>query len=153
MHARLLFASIALLALGCEGAAHADPPLPTTGLVAIFEPVRVPIPSSTSGRLTFTVENRGPEPATIDLDQLGSAIFGLDVMDDSGNRIPTLPPGVPPLDYVPRTETLPVGGRHRFEVSLNAFSPPLPAGDYRARVSVRGVTSTSVRFEIRPGGA
>jgi hypothetical protein len=121
-------------------------------LVATFVAPKGPIASTTSGELTFVVENRGASPATLDLDQLGSAIFAMEFKDGTGQRIFTIPPGMPPASYKPRTETLQPKASRRFTVSLHVFSPPLRAGTYTARVQVEPIASETLRFEVSPGG-
>lgn len=127
--------------------------LPTTGLVARFEAPAGPIASTTSGELAYTLENRGPAAATVDLDVLGTAIFSLDVTDSSGQRVLTIPPGPPPPDYVPRRMTLAPGARRRFVLNLNVFSPPLPAGDYTAKIHGTHIASETLHFRVSPGGS
>ena len=126
--------------------------LPATGLVARFEPPSGAIGTSTRAQLAYVLENRGPTAATIDLDVLGTAIFSLDVTDSHGQRVLTIPPGLPPADYVPRRASLAPGARRRFELDLNVFSPPLPAGQYTAKIHGTGITSETLQFEVSPGG-
>ncbi len=105
---------------------------------------------ATSAKLTYTLENRSTSPVTVQLDQLDSAIFGLEVFGPGGQRKFTIPPGVPPLDYRPRTETLQPGQRRRFELDLNVFSPPLGNGVYTAtlRSDLIDIESDTARFTI-----
>jgi len=126
--------------------------LPTTGLVARFEAPSGPIASTTTAELAYTLENRGPSAATIDLDVLGTAIFSLDVTDSSGQRVLTIPPGMPPPDYVARTMTLAPGARRRFVLNLHVFSPPLPAGEYTAKIHGTRIASETLHFQVSPGG-
>jgi hypothetical protein len=123
---------------------------PAAGLTARFEAPAAAFASTTSGAsLAFVVVNEGTTPAEIDLDQLGSAILGIDVFGADGDRIATIPPGMPPANYQPRVETLAPGASHRFVVDLNVFSPPLPAGTYTAKVRGDRIASEPVRFEIK----
>jgi len=126
--------------------------LPSTGLVARFEPPSHAIASTTHAELAYSIENRGASPVTIDLDMLGSAIFALEVHHAAGAAVLTIPPGMPPADYTPRTEALAPGGRHRFVLDLNVYSPPLPAGEYTARVRGTGIASETLHFTVSPGG-
>ncbi len=121
------------------------------GLAARFEPVAGPFDSTNVGAsIAFVLENRGATPVTLDLDQLGSAIFALEFADaTSGRRIYTIPPGLPPPGYQPRTIVLAAGASRRFVVHLNVFSPPLRAGAYTARVAIAGPRSQVLRFVVR----
>ena len=117
-------------------------------LIARFEAQDASFSSSDAARLAFVVENRGAEPVQLDLDTLGSAILGLEVFDDRGARVLTIPPGTPPRDYKPQMETLAPGASRRFVHELGVFMPPLPEGSYTARVRWRALHSETVRFEI-----
>ena len=118
------------------------------GLVAVFEqPAGAMVASAAT--LAFVVENRGTTEATLDLDQLGSAIFAIEVFDASGAQRYTIPPGMPPANYKPRVEQLAPGKSRRFEITLNVFSPELAAGTYTARARPKTIRSETVRFTIR----
>ena len=155
MFTRLLLCCLVALTVlvGCGGSSvSGTEELPITGLVARFEVPEGPIATSNDARVVYHVENRGPSPATIDLDVLGSVIMGLEVRDSSGAPVLTIPPGMPPADYVPRKVTLAPGERHRFEPRLSVFSPPLPRGTYTLRVRDGAIKSEVLHFVVSPGG-
>jgi hypothetical protein len=131
-----------------ERAERPAPPPPPT-LAATFERPTAPFATTTTGAsLAFSVQNRGTAPAEIDLDALGSAIFALEVHDANGQRMYTVPPGVPPQNYVARTATLAPGASRRIEVLLNVFSPPLPPGTYTARLRNPRIEAEPIQFRV-----
>lgn len=120
----------------------------TEALVARFEKPAGPMKAN-EAKLTFVVENRGSTDATLDLDQLESAIFAIEVFDATGKQIFTIPPGVPPANYQPRRGTIVPGASRRVTVTLNVFSPQLAAGTYSARLRPKTIQSETVAFTIR----
>lgn len=112
-----------------------------------------PFKSSTDpkARIAFQVSNPGSKSVVLHVDRLDNAIFGLVVLNDRGERVPPIPPPPPPPGYAPRTLTLAPGKTVKFEQDLNVFSPPLPPGEYKARINPdSGVSSPDVWFRIGP---
>ena len=121
---------------------------PSDGLVARFEkPSRAM--AANEAELTFVVENRGSTEETLDLDQMGSAIFAIEVFDASGKQRYTIPPGMPPANYQPRRAPMAPGATRRFTVTLNVFSPELAAGTYTAKLRPKTIQADPVSFTIR----
>ena len=116
------------------------------GLHARFEREELEVESTVEGSLVMIVENRGAVAETISLDNLGSAIFAIEVTDGRGQRVYTIPPGMPPANYAPRTEVLAPGASRRFEMTLHVFSPPLPDGTYSVRA--QGMSSDTLRLVV-----
>ena len=125
-----------------------DAAVTADGLVARFE---TPAGAMAAGdaKLAFVVENKGATEEMLDLDQLSSAIFAIEVFDAKGKQIYTIPPGMPPANYQPRRAPIVPGAERRFEVTLNVFSPELAAGTYTARLRPKTIRSETVRFAIR----
>jgi hypothetical protein len=117
-------------------------------LVARFEKPAGPM-AANEAKLDFVVENRDSTEATLDLDQLESAIFAIEVFDAKGKQIYTIPPGMPPVKYQPRRAAIAPGASRRFTVTLNVFSPQLAAGTYSARLRDKTIKSETVPFTIR----
>lgn len=120
----------------------------TDGLVAHFDKPAGPM-AANEAKLTFVVENPGSTEATLDLDQLESAIFAVEVFDARGAQRYTIPPGMPPANYQPRRAPIVPGASRRFTVTLNVFSPELAAGTYTARLRSKTISSDTVSFTIR----
>lgn len=117
-------------------------------LVARFEKPAGPM-AARDAKLVYVVENRGSTEAALDLDQLESAIFAIEVFDAKGTQIYTIPPGMPPANYQPRRAALAPGASRKFTVTLNVFSPELAAGTYSVRLRPRTIPSEAASFTIR----
>jgi hypothetical protein len=131
-----------------SAAVTSDAAITTGGLVARFETPAGAMEAS-AAKLAFVVENQGSTEELLDLDQLSSAIFAIEVFDANGKQIYTIPPGMPPANYQPRRAPIVPGAERRFEVTLNVFSPELAAGSYTARLRPETIRSETVRFAIR----
>ena len=116
-------------------------------LVARFE--KAGPMAARDAKLVYVVENRGSTEATLDLDQLESAIFAIEVFDAKGKQIYTIPPGMPPANYQPRRAVLAPGASRKFTVTLNVFSPELAAGTYSVRLRPKNIQSETAAFTIR----
>ncbi len=111
-------------------------------------PVMVPKSATTPLRVTYagpvlfspgiervisvTIKNEGPTPETLNLFVLAIPQLALEVRDARDRVVPPMSPPVPP----PRIDTaalLPSYAR-TFNMSLDAFSPPLPKGHYNVRL-------------------
>lgn len=121
-------------------------------VVARFPEPTKTIESTTDARLTYIVENQATENVTVNSDLLGSAIFALDVLAD-GERMLTIPPSVPRIDHEPALITLAPGQKRMFTLSLNVFSPPLPAGSYDVPIAnpVVSTASETLTLIVSPG--
>ncbi|HEY5934793.1 MAG TPA: hypothetical protein VIU61_09165 [Kofleriaceae bacterium] len=117
-------------------------------LVARFEKPAGPM-AARDAKLVYVIENRGSTEATLELDQLESAIFAIEVLDAKGKQIYTIPPGMPPANYQPRRAALAPGASRRFTVTLNVFSPELAAGTYSVRLRPENIQSETAAFTIR----
>ncbi len=73
-----------------------------------------------------------------------SSVLALTVYNDKGERIPTVPPGVPksePFIKIKPSDTL------ELSYDLNMFSPDLPKGHYF--VKMNQFASNKIHFEIK----
>ena len=121
---------------------------PDAALRAVLSPDGATFPSSVRGAITVEFRNEGSDDEVLRMDVLGVGILSLDVFDARGERIPTIPPPMPPTpeEMENAKETLAPGESRRVEYSLHMFSPPLPVGTYTAKM--RDVPSNTVTFEI-----
>jgi hypothetical protein len=149
----LVLVSIMGLSLACSPTRSHEPrptstPAETGDVVLTLQPDGARFDSSLDGDLTGVIENQGDEPAEIDLCVLGSPILSLVFHDASGQRMPTIPPGMPPSpeEQAKCLVTLAPGDSKTVSYGLHIFSPMLPEGTYTARASE--IPSNVVSFTI-----
>jgi hypothetical protein len=104
--------------------------------------------ASVSAQLTGVIENSDPAPVEVDMCVLGSAILSLEFHNAAGERMFTIPPGMPPtVEQQKKCQaTLAPGAKRTVTYGIHIFSPELPKGTYTARAS--GLSSNTVTFTI-----
>ena len=102
------------------------------------------VPSVATLSVTVVLRNNTTQTVVIPAQILTTAILLLEVRNDRGERVNTVPPPVPTAETV----ALVPGAERRVVLGLNVFSPTLPAGRYTVRPRGAVIEGAAVAFRV-----
>lgn len=124
--------------------ASASQPTPAQLRAVISGPASAP---SDALEIRVSLKNIGTQVVKLREAVLASAVLVLEVENERGEHVPTVPPPVPAAES--RDRTIEPSETIELTYQLSIFSPPLPSGRYSVRVRLAGVSGDPFTFEIR----
>ncbi|BDS09761.1 hypothetical protein [Aureispira anguillae] len=103
--------------------------------------------SSRTLQVKAVIMNHSAQTLKLNSRVLNDPILALNVLNQQGQRMPTIPPSLPPTEKEVKSILIKSMETYLISYNLHIFSPPLPKGYYT--IQMKNMPSNNVHFEIR----
>jgi len=144
---RFLPCFILLLFFSCN-----HPQSPTEKRTGVFVELSSPhtsIEQLTNAEITAVIHNNTSRDTALPMWVMDNSIYALDVTDEKGEEIPSIPPSVPPADLHAYDSLLPAGSTMTLQYDLNIYQVSIPKGNYHVRM--HSLPSNEIIFTVTKG--
>lgn len=118
-----------------------------TGLYAQLHAAKTDLHSLNEAVITATIKNYGPRDTVINEFVFQNAILALEVKNDSGKAVLSIPPPVPPLGLNEYNRELHPGDSVIYRYQTNIFVLPERAGNYHVKLD--GIPSDEIILQVK----